>query len=41
VLLADTDLKRSLQPEPLDTVLSQFHPPPILTAHFPKIHLSN
>jgi hypothetical protein len=22
----------------LDTILSQFHPPPVLTAHFPKIH---
>jgi hypothetical protein len=25
----------------LDTILSQFHPPPIFTAHFPKIHLTN
>jgi hypothetical protein len=22
-------------------ILSQFHPPPILTTHFPKIHLAN
>jgi hypothetical protein len=28
-----------LKPITLDTILSQFHPPHILTAYFPKIHL--
>jgi hypothetical protein len=26
---------------PLDMILSQFHPSPILTTYFPKIHLTN
>jgi hypothetical protein len=32
---------RQHQSPSLDTILSQFHPPPILTACFPKIHLTN
>jgi hypothetical protein len=32
--------RRQYQIPPLDAILSQLHPPPILTTHFRKIHLT-
>jgi hypothetical protein len=41
-VIAQSEGSMPLIPKPsLYTILSQFYPPPILTAHCPKIHLIN